>query len=154
VLVGHVTWQGPPAQPNTRQQLPITLTLKLGATETNYTGLTTDASGFFTVPVGGLAGGTYNWRVKGPRYLANAGTVPLLGVPVTPAEMGLMRAGDVNGDNTVTVADFNVLRSTFGGSTDLRADFNNDGVITVGDFNLLRGNFGMGGAPPIGPGGP
>src|SRR4051794_35774860 len=30
-LVGHVTWQGHPAQPNALQQMPITITLKLGA---------------------------------------------------------------------------------------------------------------------------
>jgi hypothetical protein len=41
--------------------------------------LTTDASGSFTVPVAGLAQGMYNWRVKGPKYLANAGTL-LLGL--------------------------------------------------------------------------
>ena len=43
------------------------------------TRLTTDASGSFTVPVAGLAQGMYNWRVKGPKYLANAGTL-LLGL--------------------------------------------------------------------------
>src|SRR5205085_1348477 len=55
ILVGHVDWQGRPAQPDPLQQLPITLTLKSGSTEINYTGLTTDASGYFTVSVDGLA---------------------------------------------------------------------------------------------------
>ena len=61
VLVGHVTWQGPPAQPNSLQQLPITLTLRLGTTEVNYPAQTTDAGGFFTVSVDSLSG-TYNWQ--------------------------------------------------------------------------------------------
>ena len=67
-LVGHVTWQGPPNQPDPRQSLPISLTLRLasGGPSNEYTGLTTDASGFFTVPLGSLPSGTYNWRVKGP----------------------------------------------------------------------------------------
>src|SRR5207253_7460013 len=49
VLVGHVTWQGRPAQPDPLQQLPITLTLKSGAMEVNYSSRNTDANGFFTV---------------------------------------------------------------------------------------------------------
>src|SRR5207249_4257786 len=69
VLAGHVTWQGRPAPPGPVQQLPITLTLKLGATEINYPGRNTDASGFFTVSVSSLASGTYDWRVKGPKFL-------------------------------------------------------------------------------------
>ena len=55
LLVGHVIWQGAPAQPNARQQQPITLTLKSGTSETNYPSQTTDASGSFTVSVGHLA---------------------------------------------------------------------------------------------------
>jgi CheY-like chemotaxis protein len=136
------------------EQLPITLTLKLGASESNYTGLTTDASGYFTVPVSGLAPGSYNWRAKGPRYLANTGAISLTGASVTNAELGLMRAGDANNDNIVSAVDFSILRSAFGGTSDLRADFNNDGLVSSVDFNLLRSNFGIGGSPPVQPTGP
>jgi hypothetical protein len=149
VLVGHVTWQGPPAQPHVRQELPVTLTLKSEVAEYNYTGLSTDAMGYFTVPVGSLTAGAYNWRVKGPRYLANSGSLTLSNAPVTNQEMGLMRAGDANNDNLAGAVDFTIVRTTFGGGTDLRADFNNDGLISAGDFTLLRVNFGTGGAPPV-----
>src|SRR4051812_40648068 len=72
LLVGHVTWQGPLPQPSTHQQLPLTLTLHLDTNpDINYTGLTTDSSGFFTVTVTGLTNGTYTWRAKGPKYLAD-----------------------------------------------------------------------------------
>ena len=157
VLVGHVTWQGRPAQPHTLQSLPITLTLKSANGETNYASLTTDASGFFTVPVGSLALGPYSWRVKGPKYLANSGSVNISGLPATQAEMGLLRAGDANSDNVVSSIDFNILRASFGlssgqGGYDDRADFTGDQVVNATDFNLVRGNFGSGGAPPIGPG--
>jgi hypothetical protein len=177
-LVGHVVWQGRPAQPSPLQQLPVTLTLKLGATEVNYPALTTDASGYFTVPVGGLGTGTYAWRAKGPTFLANSGVVnlsPQFGVrdarpavtnsaiggpvgdraqPHTPVEMGMMRAGDASNDNAVSAADFSILRSTFGlsqGQTgyDDRADFTGDAVVNITDFSLLRLNFGVGGAPPL-----
>src|SRR5207247_517029 len=45
-LIGHVIWQGPSPYPGLRQQLPITLTLKLGATEVNYPAQATDSGGF------------------------------------------------------------------------------------------------------------
>ncbi|MFL5732328.1 MAG: Kelch repeat-containing protein [Chloroflexia bacterium] len=122
VLVGHVTWQGRPAQPSALQQLPITLTLKSGSTEVNYPYQITDASGFFTTTVDTLPTGIYNWRVKGPTFLATSGILTLAGA-VTNLEMGLQRVGDLNGDNQVNTA----------------------------DFTLLKVNFGQGGAPPVGP---
>jgi hypothetical protein len=154
ILVGHVNWQGGGAQPNARQQQPVTLTLKLGTTEVNYPSQNTDASGFFTVSVGGLANGTYNWRAKGPKFLATSGTVVLAGVGQTNRQMGVQPAGDANDNNIVNAVDFSLLRAAFGTTNDPRTDFNNDGITNSVDFNLLRGNFGIGGDPPIGPGGP
>jgi hypothetical protein len=156
VLVGHVTWQGRPAQPNALQQLPITITLKAGTNEANYALQNTDASGFFTVSVVMLPGGAYSWRVKDPKYLANSGTVALSGALTTQQEMGLMRAGDANNDNVVSILDFNILKNAFGKAQgdpgyDDRADFTGDNAISILDFNLLKGNFGTAGAPPLGP---
>lgn len=176
ILVGHVTWQGPPSQPDSRQQLPVTLTLKLGASEINYPSQTTDSTGFFTVTVGNLPAGNYDWRVKGPKYLANAGTVTLGGLKIEDykskitedqsslsnlqssiqTEMGLMKVGDANGDNVVNVGDFNVLKGTFGKGCgdpgyDDRAEFNGDCAVNVTDFNWLRLVFGQAGVPPIDP---
>src|SRR5205085_4288412 len=65
VLVGHVAWEGRPAQPSALQSLPISLTLKSGTFERNFGGLTTDSSGFFTVPVTTVPSGTYNWSDNG-----------------------------------------------------------------------------------------
>lgn len=146
VLVGHVTWQG-----SVSQAQPITLTLKSGSNEYNYTGLTTDASGYFTVPVTSLANGTYSWRVKGPKYLANSGSVALSRALSTPSEMGVLKAGDANNDNLVNASDYNILRRAFGTSSDLRADFDNNGTVGINDFNLLKANFGTGGAAPLHP---
>lgn len=158
LLVGHITWQGRPAQPNPLQILPITLTVKLGTTEVNYPTQTTNANGSFTVSVSGLVNGTYNWRVKGPKFLANSGQVTLTGAPVTSVGMGLMQTGDCNNDNVVNATDFNILKNTFGmaigtPSYDDRADFNGDNMVNVTDFNLMKVNFGQGGAPPICPDG-
>lgn len=153
-LVGHVTWQGRPGQPNNLQRAPITLTLKSGATEVNYPSQTTDSSGFFTVSLGSLANGAYNWRVKGPKYLANVGSVTLTGSGTTNAEMGFMRGGDANNDNIVNTSDFTILKNTFGKSIgqpgyDDRADFTGDQAVNASDFTVLKTNFGMAGGPPV-----
>lgn len=166
-LVGHITWQGRPAQPSALQQLPITLTVKSGATEANYPIRTTSASGFFTVPLTGLANGSYTWRVKSaqvgatlpdynPGFLAVSGTLTLTGASITNQEMGVQRSGDSNNDNIVNASDFIVLKNTFGKSIgqpgyDNRADFSGDTVVNSSDFILLKNNFGFSGAPPIGP---
>src|SRR4051794_3314127 len=153
ILDGHVTWEGRPSQPNLLQQLPISLTLRLttGGPYYDYIGMTTDGNGHFTVPLPGLPNGTYNWRVKNPQFLANAGTLTLSGAPVTPVEMGLMLAGDTNGDNVVGVVDFALLKGSFGracGSPgfDPSADFTGDCSVNVVDFALLRSHFGHGGS--------
>ena len=140
-----MTWQGPPAQPNARQQLPITLTLCVGGTPATY-GATTDPSGFFTVTTS-LPTGTYNWSVKGLKYLGTAGTTLLTSGATTQVEMGVQRAGDVDNahNNVVNVTDFNVLKGVFGAASSV-GDLNNDGVTNVTDFNLLKGNFGQAGA--------
>jgi hypothetical protein len=165
-LLGHVTWEGRPAQPHALQQLPITITLKMGSSETDYPLQTTDSSGYFTINPGNLPIGTYSWRVKGPHgtpdtnttpgFLANSGTLVLTGTSGSTIEMGLMRAGDANNDNVVDVLDFNLLKNSFGlpqgaPGYEPRADFNGDAVIDILDFNLIKGNFGQPGAPPLGP---
>jgi len=51
--------------------------------------------------------------------------------------------GDANGDGTVDLADFGILRSEFGMTAGmLLADFNGDGMVDLADFGILRANFG------------
>jgi hypothetical protein len=140
------------------QQLPITLTLRLANNpEIAFPVENTDASGFFTETMGTtIPAGTYNWRVKGPQFLANTGTVVLTGSGVANVEMGVMHTGDANNDNVVDITDFSILRGTFGKSCgdtgyDSRADFSGDCTVDITDFSLLRSNFGTAGAPPVGP---
>ena len=153
-LVGHITMQSRLPQPNAAQSVPVTMTLRLasGGPDNEYSA-TTDASGFFTVTA--PAPGTYNWRVKNPRALANAGSVTLVS-GANSKEMGLLLAGDANNDNVVNATDFSILKGTFGKGLgdpgyDPRADFTGDNVVNVADFNALKNNFGIGGAPPIRP---
>jgi hypothetical protein len=145
----------------------------MGVTEINYPSQTTDASGFFTVSIAGLPPGTYAWRVKGPKFLANSGTLAVA-LKITDyklkigkdqssifnlqssiqQEMGLMRTADADNNNVINVADFNLVKFSFGKSLgdpgyDDRADFNGDNTVNVVDFNLLKANFGQAGAPPL-----
>jgi titin len=152
LLVAHLTWQGRPAQPNAANQLPITLTLKLGSTYYQYPNQQTDAGGTFSVPVTALPNGTYTWWAKGPRWLATGGTVTLSGAPTTTVELGLQRAGDLDNNNLVDVTDFSLTRATFGKTCgdsgyDGRADWTGDCLVDISDFALLRGNFGLVGTP-------
>jgi hypothetical protein len=183
MMVGHVTWEGRVPQPDPSQQLPIALSLDLGHGMVRYPVQDTDAGGFFTVSLGILPDGIYTWRVKGPSdlpfgnttpgFLAAAGTFELTGSnlqtfklsnpqtapsnqPIVNVEMGTMRAGDANNDNTVDVIDVNMLRGSFGRPLgtpgyDPRADFDGDGMVDMLDYNVMRSNFGMSGVPPIGP---
>ncbi|MFL5734315.1 MAG: hypothetical protein ACJ78Q_14100, partial [Chloroflexia bacterium] len=165
VLVGHVTWQSHPAQPSPSQALPITITLKSGTFERNFTGITTDQSGYFTVSVTTLPAGTYSWRARGPSaspsnvlgdpsgYLANCGTITIPSQPQTALEIGLMRAGDGDNNNLVDIADYNILRKSFGKTQgqvnyDTRADFTGDAIVDINDFMTFKLNFGTGGCPP------
>jgi hypothetical protein len=164
ILVGHVVWQGRPAQPNALQVLPITLTLKSASTEVNFAMQNTDASGFFTRPVTSLPGGVYQWRVQGPDgvdggnttpgFLARCGSVTLGGGLQYNVEMGLMQAGDSDNNNIVNVVDFNILKTTFGKGVgdpgyDSRADLTGDQLVNITDFNLQKQNFGFNGCAPV-----
>lgn len=153
VLVGQVAWEGRPPSSAIANQLPITLTLRQGATVMHYADQQTDASGAFTVPVTILPTGVYTWWVKGPQFLATMGTVTLTGTPSTTLALGVQRTGDANDDNVVDIADFSLLRASFGRACgapgyDGRAEFTGDCVVDISDFTLLRGNFGQAGAPP------
>jgi hypothetical protein len=113
VLIGHVTWQGLPAQPSVKQMMPITLTLTTGAASTDYPVQLTDASGFFTSNVSTLPLGVYTWRAKGTTFLSNSGIFTMT-AGVNNVEMGLMKTGDLTGDNAVTISDFGQLKNNFG----------------------------------------
>lgn len=58
--------------------------------------------------------------------------------------------GDINGDNTINIGDFLLLRAAFGSSIgssnwNQRADLNGSGSVNIQDFAILRKNFGRSG---------
>ena len=59
-------------------------------------------------------------------------------------------AGDADRDRAVTIADFALMRSGFGGPGLFSdGDFNYDGQVTMADFAILRSNFGKSLARPV-----
>jgi hypothetical protein len=153
-FVGHVTWQGRPAQPSPLQALPLTLTLIQGTNVYTFANQMTDANGNFSVAVDNLPNGTYTWRVKGPTYLSASGTVVLNHALTTSVEMGLQRAGDANNDNLVDITDFGILYASFGHAApdplfDPRADWTGDQLVDIDDFGWLQINFGQLGNRPV-----
>ena len=145
---GHLTWQGIP-QPNTRNSgITATLTLCVSGSPASYQ-IATDQNGNFTLPLT-LANGSYNWSIKGSKWLANSGVVTLAGGS-NASEFGTLRAGDANNNNLVNTPDFTILKLAFGTGSDPRADFDNNGVVNLQDFTLLKGNFGQAGVTLICP---
>jgi hypothetical protein len=152
VIRGHVIWQAIP-QPDPRNTgITATLTICPGASATplplTYS-VATDPMGFFMATTH-LPDGTYTWAVKGIISLANRGTLTLLDGTANQ-EMGSLQAGDANNSNAVEVADFTVVRNTFGKRLgdpgyDSRGDFDRTNVVGVSDYTLLKGNFAHGGA--------
>lgn len=90
------------------------------------------------LPTGGLEDGSFAWA-----FISFAD-------PLRP----LLAAGDFNGDGVVDTADYAVWRTTFGSTTDLRADANGDGQIDTADYTLWRDSLGaaspLRAAPPSG----
>ncbi|MEM1011103.1 MAG: hypothetical protein AAGI46_02650 [Planctomycetota bacterium] len=58
--------------------------------------------------------------------------------------LGDLFPGDANGDGTVDLADFGILRANFGSTngTFATGDFNGDMNVDLADFGILRANFG------------
>lgn len=110
---------------------------------------TTTAGHQFSFPTNQPAG-NYKLRIKGVnRFMAKSQPLTLSATGATGLTYTLVN-GDANGDNVVGNADFNILRTAFGGSApnppyNLAADFNGDGVVGNADFNILRTYFGQNG---------
>ena len=110
---------------------------------------TLDANGTFSEPTP-LPLGSYNISVRGPTWLSDSiGPVEVTGTDVSGLTFDLFN-GDVNGDNTVNILDFLILRAAFGsspssGNWDESADLNRSGTVNVQDFLILRKNFGKSG---------
>lgn len=106
---------------------------------------TLSSSGGFTIHT--EITGVVDLEVFSPRFLR----LRVDDLELVPSGVGglefVLKGGDANGDGSVNVQDFVLLRRAFGTTAldagwDPTVDFNGDGFIGVADFLVLRKNFG------------
>ena len=95
-----------------------------------------------------LPHGTYDLALKESHWLRRRVRVTVGTTPVA-ATLSLLN-GDVNGDNSVNIADYLIVRGAFGTSSDspnyvAAADLDGNGSVNATDFLILRKNFGRAG---------
>jgi hypothetical protein len=87
--------------------------------------------------------GNYRLRIKGvSRFLAKSTVVTVGNTGANGLNISLLN-GDINGDNSVGGADFNLLRNAWGTTTTGPEDLNGDGSVGGLDFNILRNSWGQ-----------
>lgn len=109
-----------------------------------------DKDGKYVISTAAPAG-SYQLYVKTGTWLTKKANVTIGSGDVT-VDISLIN-GDVDGDDTVTVFDYNVLSDSFDKAFgeegfDYRADLDRDGLVTVFDYNILSGSFDLSGDAP------
>lgn len=97
-----------------------------------------------TILLAGVAAGTYDVIIKGPKHLSrkSAGVTIQAGVnPALDFSTKEILGGDLNGDNQVKLTDVGVLIPKYG-TTDPAADINLDGKVNMYDVGFLVNNYG------------
>jgi subtilisin family serine protease len=156
-ITGTVLLAGRDNPPDARWSIPLSLSIApQGGAAIIATTVVTDNTGAFTFTSGLLTPGTYDLWIKNARSLGRRLVVTLT-AGSNAVSFGLLREGDANDDNQVTLTDFSILATSFNRSSgamgyDARADFNGDNAVTLQDFSLLAGNFNVLGDPPLGSG--
>jgi hypothetical protein len=113
----------------------------------------TDSTGHYewvkSGPGTGIPLGTYSVSVVRRAYL---GAVKSTNVTITAGSSNIITptptllGGDVNGDETISIADLSGIGGAFGNSVtpaDTGMDVNGDGVVNILDLVLAGGNFGL-----------
>lgn len=107
-----------------------------------------ESDGRFSVP--STLTGVFDLRLKASHWLGAIVPATTIGPTGLSGLSVQLWNGDVNGDNTVSIADFLVLRAAYGSTSSSanwnpNADLNGDGGVGVADFLVLRQNFGRSG---------
>lgn len=108
------------------------------------------ATGYYqgTIPVGNIATGSYSLRIRVNNYLRRIipGIQSLKAGQVNTIPQAALIAGDSDGDNVVTVLDYNMLMDCYSDllppsacdtAKKLKTDLDNDGFVNQKDYNLL-----------------
>ncbi|MBZ0213709.1 MAG: hypothetical protein K8H99_07925, partial [Nitrospirae bacterium] len=128
-----------------KDRIPLTVEIRSGGFVLERHLVEPNAAGEFEISTS--QSGVVDVWVKASNWLADKKSVDLgSGDPVAFTLVN----GDVDGNNSVNVADFLQLRQSFGASGylyDVAADLNGDGSVGIADFLILRSNFGRTGSP-------
>lgn len=121
--------------------LPLTLEILDQGVVTGTKTVTLNAQGEFTWSTSRK--GSHALRLKGGHWLSQSVSVTLGGP--TSASWSLIN-GDVDGDNAVTVFDYDALSAAFDTESgdpawNPNADLDGDGTVTVFDYDVLSANF-------------
>lgn len=111
---------------------------------------TLDANGNFTFTPE-MADGTYNAYFMVTNNLIKKVSFTVTGGVAVIGDVHVL-TGDINHDNEVSLADFDLMAPAYGSSIgdanfDPEADLNGDGSVDLADFDLLANNFGLNGDP-------
>ncbi|MBL8132527.1 MAG: hypothetical protein JNL42_11775 [Anaerolineae bacterium] len=150
-LTVTLTLQSRPPTPNSAYVTTVHVQIRKPGSATALLSLdiASNTSGQFVIP--NLNAASYDLWIKGTHTLAVVQTKALAGGS-NSLTTAVLKEGDANDSNSVTIGDFSILAGAFGTTSgnagyDARADFNGSGTITITDFSLLAANFTQSGAP-------
>ncbi|HTQ11057.1 MAG TPA: dockerin type I domain-containing protein, partial [Fimbriimonadaceae bacterium] len=109
-----------------------------------------DSSGNFSLGTA-VSPGTYSVRVKGTtRFLRKRISNVMFTVAGASGLSATLTNGDINGDNTVGLADFGKLKQAYGSTSSSSnwnpsADLDGNGSVGLSDFGILKQNYGKSG---------
>ncbi|MBS1705431.1 MAG: cadherin-like domain-containing protein [Armatimonadetes bacterium] len=141
-LLGTVNLEGLAVDPS---GIDVVVTLDNGSTTNTYTA-TLDSSGQYSIDLPTSLTGTFDVYIKANHWLRKlVGSRTLTGSGNTTADASLLN-GDVDGDNTVTIFDYQILSNLFDQSISATnavpdADLDEDGAVTIFDYVMLSMNF-------------
>jgi|GEM_PF-2314863 len=144
-------WMGNPAS--------IQIDLYNGSGSLAWSGTTLSGSYQVAIPAS-LPNGTYSMFVRGRTWMWSSRSINLSATGATGLDFTLIN-GDIDGDNSVTVFDYDKLSSYFDKSSadsdwntpdgdgirPSAADLDGDGAVTVFDYDILSRNFDANGDP-------
>jgi len=113
--------------------------------------VTLDANGNFQMATT-VAPGSYDITAKGSHWLrAKLTNQTLTSTGLTGLAFSLIN-GDINGDNTISLADFGLLKLAYGSvpsssNWNPNADLDGNGSVGLSDFGILKLHYGQSGAP-------
>jgi len=150
LVKGTVTLQNYTA---TRNLVPVTIEIRnVGSTTPlDSQTVTLDANGNFQMATT-LAAGTYDITAKGSPWLRERlSSQTLTATGISGLSYSLIN-GDINGDNTISLADFGKLKLAYGSvpgdsNWNPNADLDGNGSVGLSDFGILKLHYGQSGSP-------